>query len=315
MAEGILVLRVIKTIVGLLGILGNALVCLVIYKVTSMHTTTNYFIFNQATIDFLGSVMLLLSSNIPVPVFLADNLGGNLLCRLWISDFFLWSFFTSSTLNLVSVTFERYVAIVFPFQHGVIYGTVPVRILIAGVWIIGMASSFYDIAFYAVIYGSCHSVSVPGSQAIGVMIFLLQYFLPVCAMLFAYVHIMVVLKRKAVSVGPQPVTVSSVSHPVDTMERSLLRARRNTLKTLVIVFATYVGCWSMNAVVFFMFNFGYPLDFNGAVYIVSVALVASNSCLNPFIYAVKYRQFRRGFRIVFGLPVTNEDFGNSSTAN
>ncbi|XP_022095079.1 galanin receptor type 2-like [Acanthaster planci] len=279
-----------------------------------MHTTTNAFIFNQAAIDFLGSTFLLLSSNIPTPSPLSDSLAGGFLCRLWLSDFFLWSFFTASTLNLVSLTFERYVAIVFPFKHGTIYGTVPVRILIAGAWIIGTASSFYDIAFYDVVDGKCQPISVPGSQALGVMIFLFQYFIPVCAMLTAYIHIIVVLKQNASRVGPAPVSSLTMGNPpVEAADASLLRARRNTFKTLLIVFITYVFCWTLNSIIFFMFNFGYPLDFKSALYIVSLALVALNSCANPIIYAVKYRQFRRGLRQFLGLPVGSED--DSRTTN
>ncbi|XP_038052426.1 galanin receptor 2b-like [Patiria miniata] len=314
MAERIIFLRVIKTIVGLLGIFGNALVCLVIYKIKSMHTTTNAFIFNQAAIDFLGSTMLLLSSNIPTPSPVPDNLAGGFLCRLWISNFFLWSFLTASTLNLVSLTFERYVAIVFPFKHGTIYGEVPVRVLIAAAWIIGTASSFYDIAFYDVVDGTCQSISVPGSEAVGVMIFLLQYLIPVCAMLVAYIHIIVVLKQSASRVAPPPARTQAMgSSSVEAADASLLRARRNTFKTLLIVFITYVVCWTLNSIIFFMFNFGYPLDFNGALYIISVALVAINSCANPVIYAVKYRQFRRGLRQLLGLPVINEDVSTSGS--
>ncbi len=66
MAEPVLLLRIIKTIVGLLGMIGNGIVCVVIYKNKFMHTLTNTFIFNQAVLDGLGSVMLILSSNIVV---------------------------------------------------------------------------------------------------------------------------------------------------------------------------------------------------------------------------------------------------------
>ena len=299
MAEHIVVLRIIKTIVGLLGIFGNALVCLVIYKTTAMHTKTNAFIANQAIIDFLGSVTLLLSSNVPVPDPLPPDVSGEIICRLWNSDFFLWAFLTSSTINLVFLTFERYFAIVFPFKYTRFYGPNVVTVMMTASWLMGFGSSSYNIFFYANLNGTCTSLNVPGSQAVGVMIFFLQYAIPVVAILLAYIHITVVLKRGAAQIGPQPTHMAS-QPAVESAGDSLLRARRNTFKTLLIVFITYVFCWTLNAVIFFMFNFGYQLDFEGPVYIVSVALVAFNSCANPIIYAVKYRQFRQGLAKMFG---------------
>ncbi|XP_038052425.1 galanin receptor 2b-like [Patiria miniata] len=301
MAESILLLRVIKTIVGFLGIFGNALVCFVVFKTKAMHTTTNAFIFNQAVIDFMGSTMLLLGSNIPIPVPMPAGLPGDLLCKLWVSDFFLWAFLTVSTINLVFLTFERYFAIVFPFRYPIYYSRNKVVVMMTLTWCLGVFSSCYNIVIYANIEGNCVSLTIPGAQAVGVIIFFLQYLIPVVAILLAYVHITVVLKRGADRVGPQP-TGQSV---VEALDASLLRARRNTFKTLLIVFITYVVCWTMNSIIFFMFNFGYPLDFNGALYIVSVALVAINSCANPVIYAVKYRQFRQGFKKIFLRKETN----------
>ncbi|XP_033637926.1 somatostatin receptor type 5-like [Asterias rubens] len=314
MAESIVVLRVIKTIVGLLGFFGNSLVCLVIYKTQAMHTKTNAFIANQAVIDFMGSITLLLGSNIPLPKPLPDGGFGDFICRVWDSDFFLWAFLTSSTINLVFLTFERYFAIVFPFKFARFYGPTTVTVMMAASWLIGCCSSSYNIFFYANINGTCLSLSIPGSQAIGVMIFFLQYAIPVTAILLAYIHITIVLKRGAAQIGPQPSSQSANRSAVESAGDSLLRARRNTFKTLFLVFVTYVFCWTLNAVIFFMFNFGYQLDFEGALYIVSVALVASNSCANPIIYAVKYRQFRQGLAKMFGRRQAEVINSNGGTA-
>ena len=119
--ESILVLRVIKTVLSLLGIFGNGLVCIVIYKVSFMHTLTNALIFNQAAVDLVGSVVLLLSSNIPLPDRLSNNAADWLLCRIWIGNLFLWGAFNASTFNLLSMTMERFLAIVFPLRHAQVY--------------------------------------------------------------------------------------------------------------------------------------------------------------------------------------------------
>ena len=112
-----LVLRILKTAIGVFGILGNTLVCAVIYKVAFLHTLTNALLFNQAAVDLVVSIVLLLESNVPVPDNLPDSTAGWLLCRVWVGDLFLWGTFIASTLNLLSVTVDRFVAIVFPLRY------------------------------------------------------------------------------------------------------------------------------------------------------------------------------------------------------
>ncbi|XP_038050821.1 galanin receptor 2b-like [Patiria miniata] len=320
MAEALVSLRVVKTIVGLLGIIGNWLVCVVIYRVRSMHTLTNAFIANQAVVDFLGSLMLLLSSNVPTPYPLDQDLASWLLCRLWVSDILVWAFFTASTFNLVALTLERYYAIVFPFRYQRNFQSCKATVVIACVWVFGMATCAYGIVIHVINEGGrCVQIAVPGAHAIGVLYLCMQYFLPASVMFFAYSHIAIVLKRNATRVGPmqarrQDRAGGSVSgQPAgEGAGDAMLRARRNTIKTLVLVFAVYVVCWTPSSVIFFMYNFGWPLDFRGALYIISTSMVAINSCANPFIYALKYQQFRRGVRSMLGLT---QDAGQETTAH
>ena len=91
------------------------------------------------------------------------------------------------------------------------------------------------------------------------------------------------------------------------MAESLLRARRNTFKTFLIVFVTFLICWTPNQIIYFSFNLGMPLQFTEWYYLLSVAMVASNSCVNPVIYALKYRQFRKGLRGMFCGQRTRND--------
>ncbi|XP_038060998.1 galanin receptor 2b-like [Patiria miniata] len=292
MAEQILLLRIIKTFVGIIGLFGNGLVCLVIYRVPALHTMTNAFIVNQAVADLMGSVFLLLLSNIDYPAILPEGTAGVLLCRLWISDFFLWACFITSTFNLVGLTFERYVAIVFPFRYPTFYTKRNSCFMLAAAWFLGTMFATYSIAIRAYEGRQCAEKLLPYLKDVGFVITIIQYFVPTFTMLFAYIHIIVVLHRSANRVGVA--TASTATS--DGREASLLRARRNTFKTLLIVYIIYFCCWTPNLTVFAMFNLGWPLDFKGALYIISVALAASNSCVNPIIYALKYRQFQNGLK-------------------
>ncbi|XP_038047516.1 neuromedin-U receptor 1-like [Patiria miniata] len=308
--EQILWLRIFKTIVGIVGILGNGLVCLVIGKVSSMQTRTNAFIFHQAVVDLLGSLTTLLQSLVPLPDPLPSNALGWVVCHIWFSNFVIFLLFIISTFNLLSLTMERYFAIVHPFKYQAAFAKYPrlkVGAVIAACWIIAVVLKSYNLTIFKVQDGKCVSNAANRSKVIGSLTAVLQYMVPVAVMLFAYIRISVELKRGADRVGPAPSVISSAAgasnagnaQPAGMME-SLLRARRNTFKMLWIVFITFLVCWTPNQTIFLMFNLGWKLNFNvDWYYLLSVAMVAANCCVNPVIYAFKYRQFRKGLRELF----------------
>ncbi|XP_038077124.1 cholecystokinin receptor-like [Patiria miniata] len=341
MAEALLSLRIIKTIIGLLGIFNNGLVIVVIAKVDFMHSMTNAFICHQAIIDFIGSLLLFLQSNIPIPTPVPETAAGELLCRVWIGDALLWLLFATSTFNLLGLTLERYIAIVFPFRYHCFFSRRPATLMFIFSWVIGLLLKSYSFIIYTVVEGVCKFQRVSVSHVMGPLLIVLQYFIPAGVMLFCYIHITISLKRGALRVAPVPaplslktapsgVTASTATsgidaagsidpgassavkaedpeagssthrHPVNDQQDSLLRARRNTFKTLVIVFAVFLICWSPSQITFFMFNLGWlKLDFSGPLNVFSTFMVAANCCVNPIIYCIKYKQFQRGVRYLF----------------
>ena len=64
----------------------------------------------HSLLDFMVSVILFLSKLTTSDIYRVHNAGilGELECRLWNTQLFLWSFFFCSTWNLVSMTYERY---------------------------------------------------------------------------------------------------------------------------------------------------------------------------------------------------------------
>jgi hypothetical protein len=74
-------------------------------------------------------------------------------------------------------------------------------------------------------------------------------------------------------------------------------AKRNVLKTLFTVFGCFVLCASCNEFFFFVYFIGVSVDFSGVFYHFTVFAIFSNCCLNPLIYALKYNDFRSGFKL------------------
>ena len=59
----------------------------------------------------------------------------------------------------------------------------------------------------------------------------------------------------------------------------------------------FIACWSINEIYFCLSVIGlFYFDFSGWFYHFTVVLVLLNSCINPLIYAAKYREFQTGVR-------------------
>jgi len=55
-------------------------------------------------------------------------------------------------------------------------------------------------------------------------------------------------------------------------------------------------CWSPHSIYDSLMVVGYITDVSGWYYNVITILGLMNSCINPFIYAAKYREFQTGVR-------------------
>jgi len=104
----------------LFGFLSNVFVIIVIivYRPMREHVT-NLYLINQSLIDATVATFLFLTA------LLQDdkqprtpgNWADEALCRLWFTKMPVWGLLMSSTYNVVSLTIERFLAIVYPFRY------------------------------------------------------------------------------------------------------------------------------------------------------------------------------------------------------
>jgi len=73
-------------------------------------------------------------------------------------------------------------------------------------------------------------------------------------------------------------------------------AGRNAVVTSLMVGCAFVACWTPSLILLCVFFFGGFVDFGGFIYNFSMSMALINSCVNPFIYAAKYREFQDGVR-------------------
>ena len=280
-----------------LGIFGNLMVICVIAKSSAMRRAyTNIFILNQSGIDFVTSIFILVSTTTRKPVETnLSGITGELYCRLWLTDLPLWSLLVSSSYTLMALTFERYMSIVHPILHHNAF-TMTKTLLLAGVaWMPGFALNLcFTLPTTRVIDGRCYVsaifVNESWKKVAGVALFVFQYLIPTVCFVSCYSRIFICLRSRVADEAQQSGNAAAVQKA---------RARRNVLKTLVIVVVCYIACNSWNQFTFLAFNFGGHLDYTSNFYHFTVIAMFANCCINPFIYAFQYERYQKELRKLF----------------
>ena len=92
-------------------------------------------------------------------------------------------------------------------------------------------------------------------------------------------------------------------------------ARRNTLKTFLLVSICFVLCWSCAQFNYLLYNLGFELDFNGTLNKVFILAAFGNCTINPFVYLFKYRDYQTALKdlLNFRQIASNQQMGNLSS--
>ena len=116
--------------------------------------------------------------------------------------------------------------------------------------------------------------------------------------------------------GPKE-NATTMSQAPDSGRDKFQLARRNTIKTLLIVACCFIICWSQNQILFFMYTWGYNLNFNSIYFNFTILMVFINCTVNPFIYLIKYKDYQEALRIFFHCNKQsgkNDSLNNSTTS-
>lgn len=119
-----------------LGILGNSLVCFVVFRQKTMQTVTNFFITNLAIADIL--LCLLCIPFTPLYTFLGNWVFGSALC--FLVAFAQGCCVYLSTLTLTSIAIDRFFVIIFPFRPRMKIRTC--ILIITFIWIVACMLTF-----------------------------------------------------------------------------------------------------------------------------------------------------------------------------
>ena len=170
-------------------------------------------------------------------------------------------------------------------------------IMIASVWSLGPAVNMARLIPTSTVTpeGICIQNLIWPSQFwftfASVIICVLLFFFPLIFIMTLYLSIFIALRRKT----QKNITGESS----DNRSNKISQAKTNVLKTLTFLTVLFFLCWVWNITFFFLFTLGVNVPTSGPFYNFSIFMVNVNCCVNPFCYALQYREFQAQAKVLF----------------
>ncbi|XP_024597645.1 neuromedin-U receptor 2 [Neophocaena asiaeorientalis asiaeorientalis] len=292
---------VVYTLIFVVGVAGNLLVCLVILRHQTMKTPTNYYLFSLAVSDLL--VLLL---GMPLEVYeMWRNypfLFGPVGCYFKTALFETVCF--ASVLSITAVSMERYVAILHPFRAKLESTRRRALRILSLVWGFSVLFSLPNTSIHGIELRYFPNGSfVPGSATCTIIkpMWIYSFIIQVTSFLFYILPMMVIsvlyylmgLKLKK----DQPLEADEVTANIQRP------SRKSVTKMLFVLVLAFAICWAPFHIDRLFFSFveewteSLAAVFN-LIHVVSGVLFYLSSAVNPIIYNLLSRRFRAAFRNV-----------------
>ena len=275
MAHGIPLIA-INVIICVLGSLGNFLVCLAITTNSRLRRASNYLLFSLAIADLIVTLVcepLLLEIIIQRTFFYdcTERLQRTYSILSQISC-------SSSILHMVAISFDRFVAVVFPLRHRNFIEGCPLKLMLIISWSMPILLTVLRSIVPPATYPG-HFIAL-GNFALSYLFIFFFYFLIVVFLLHQR-------KKRKKLVGPRTISV-----------KVTFRREVRVACTLAIAIGVFTACWVPLMTVFFATG-KLIINRNGSLLMWLRTLALSNSAMNFLIYSAKIRDFKEAYVDIF----------------
>lgn len=288
---------VVYTLLSILTVGGNALVCLVVFYFMGTTSVTNLFIANLAVTDFfigLFCIPIVLISD----YLISDWPFGLLTCKF--TSFAQSVFVVCTVYTLTAMSVDRYVAIIHPLQPKLTRKQC--HHLIIGLWTFSILFSspiFYEMYIRHICFQRdfkeysqtiCQTNGLlPSIQTIyNILTLTVIYLIPLSILSIVYIRLGLQLNQSR---------APGEAH--SERDAKIKKSKQKVIKMCFIVVIMFGVCWFpmqlyiniLRPYLDQIFDEKYVPHFYFAFHLMAM----SNSCVNPFIYAVMSSKFRSGY--------------------
>lgn len=286
-------------LISIVGLVGNGLVLCVFFLQRKPCTVADIYLGNLAAAD------LVMMSCLPFwAVTIARGYQwdfGEVLCKM--VNVTISMNYICSVLFLTLVSLDRYLALVKPMSPSRLRRATWAKRICLGIWILGFLLTLPILLFRTVMY-----VEDPGVDAC-ILVYphpawrvhhniaknVLGFLVPVLVVAYCTHHIVAALNDKRARRLPE------------------VRAERKATHLVLAVLAVFLICWTPHQVMRFLDTLDYFQVTPGCLWghiidigiQLSTYLAYSNSAINPFLFVIVGKHFRRKAKDVFGNTLTH----------
>nr|XP_020026666.1 histamine H2 receptor isoform X2 [Castor canadensis] len=283
-------ISVILTILILITVAGNVIVCLAVSLNRRLRSLTNCFIVSLAVTDLLLGLLVLPFSAIYQLSYKWHF--GKVFCNIYTSlDVMLC---TASILNLFMISLDRYCAVTDPLRYPVLVTPVRVAISLVFIWVISITLSFLSIHLgwnsrneTGKGNDTSSKCKVQVNEVYGLVDGLVTFYLPLLIMCITYYRIFKIAREQA----------KRINH-VSSWRVATIKEHKATV-TLAAVMGAFIFCWFPYFTVFVYRGLNGDSAVNEVFEAIVLWLGYANSALNPILYAALNRDFRTAYQQLF----------------
>ncbi|KAM3861241.1 putative G-protein coupled receptor 63 [Diretmus argenteus] len=287
----------------LVALLGNVVVCLMVYQRSAMRSAINILLASLAFADMMLAIL-----NMPfalVTVVTTHWIFGDLFCR--VSAMLFWLFVIEGVAILLIISVDRFLIIV---QKQDKLSPRRAKVLIVVTWGLSFVFSFPLAVGYPslqipsrapqCVFG--HS-SEPGYHAYVLILMLVFFFIPFMVMLYTFMGILNTIRHNAIRIHSHPDSIClsqasklglmSLQKPFQMNIDMSFKTRAFT--TILILFSVFTVCWAPFTAYSLVTTFSHGFYHRENFFQISTWLLwlcYLKSALNPLIYYWRIKKFR-----------------------
>lgn len=270
---------------------GNILVLLAVYKTRSLQNLSMYFL---ASLSFADLMVGFLMTTFYIVILALYNVEDKDLPRNFfdllsrVENFFWVSTLVATTLSLCGVSIDRYIAVMYSLRYRQLVTTRRCIVSIASIWLFsfGFAASLF-------ICGNDYDAR----EVFWVVCFALAVGVPFVVIVFCNIKLAIAARRQIRLIQGTSVH-SEIDTTITNRAKNAAKNRKATI-TAIIVSMVFFALFYPQLVVFILL-----LETDDECYIMElqivwiwVAIVSFfHSAVNPWIYCIRSREFRKAIR-------------------
>ncbi|XP_064243492.1 histamine H2 receptor [Passer domesticus] len=279
------------TILILITLCGNIIVCLAVTLDRRLRSLTNRIIVSLAVTDLLLGLLVLPFS--ALYELTKEWPFGSVLCNIYTSlDVMLC---TASILNLLMISLDRYFAVTTPLRYCQVVTPSRVAVGLAVIWTVSLMVSFLPIHLGWNTNGTavqntdptCHKECMLAVNIVyGLVDGLLTFYIPLVIMCITYYRILKIAREQA----------KRINHTWGSAPMPPMVKEHKATVTLAVVLGAFIVCWLPYFTMFIYRGVWGDSRIKGTPMSIVLWLGYANSALNPILYGTLNKDFRVAYQ-------------------